>query len=168
MGHKNGSNGVDTVDLKLIRILQDNPRASYAELARLADMNESTTRRRVEALFAAGIIAPAIIPNVRRLGYEAVTLIGIKVDLTQIDAVAEKLLANPEITMLLVTLGRYDLFVAVALRSVNEVYNFIVNRSAPLDGVKDTEAFDSTSARKILRDWRVPIEALKDALTPSE
>jgi Lrp/AsnC family transcriptional regulator for asnA, asnC and gidA len=159
---------VDSTDLKLIRILQEHPRASYAEIARLAGMNESTTRRRVEGLFASGVITPAVIPNIRELGYEAVILIGIKVELSRIDAVAETLRAFPEITMLLVTLGRYDIFIAVAFQSVNEVHDFIINRVALLPGVKDTEAFVSTSALKILRDWRVPVEALEDAHVPAE
>ncbi len=149
---------VDSIDLKLIRILQEHPRASYAEIARLSEMNESTTRRRVEGLFASGVITPAVIPNIRELGFDVVILIGIKVELTQIDMVAETLRSFPEITMLLVTLGRYDIFIAVAFRSVNEVHDFIVNRVALLPGVKDTEAFVSTSTLKILRDWRVPIE----------
>jgi DNA-binding Lrp family transcriptional regulator len=159
---------VDSTDLKLIRILQEHPRASYAEIARLAEMNESTTRRRVEALFASGVITPAVIPNIRELGFDVVILLGIKVELSQIDSVAETLRSFPEITMLLVTLGRYDIFVAVAFRSVNEVHDFIVNRVALLPGVKDTEAFVSTSTLKILRDWRVPDEVIERALTPAE
>lgn len=159
---------VDTVDLKLIRILQDYPRASYAEIARLADMNESTTRRRVESLFSSGIVTPAVIPDVRRIGYETVTLIGIKVDLLHVDSVVKTLRTYPEITMLLITLGRYDVFISVAFRSVNEVYDFLVNRIAPLEGVKDTEAFVSTSTEKILRDWRVPVETVQEALLREE
>jgi DNA-binding Lrp family transcriptional regulator len=168
-GAKKGSlRVVDTTDLKLIRILQEHPRASYAEIARLAEMNESTTRRRVESLFASGVITPAVIPNIRELGYEAVILIGIKVELKQIDAVAETLRSFPEITMLLVTLGRYDIFIAVAFQSVNEIHDFIVNRVALLPGVKDTEAFVSTSTLKNLRDWRVPNEAFDEAAQPGK
>jgi DNA-binding Lrp family transcriptional regulator len=159
---------VDSTDLKLIRILQDHPRASYAELARLAGMNESTTRRRVEALFASGVITPAVIPNIRELGYEAVILIGIKVELKHLDAVAETLRSFPEVTMLLVTLGRYDIFIAVAFQSMNEIHDFVVHRIALLPGVKDTEAFVSTSSLKILRDWRIPDEAIERALEAAE
>jgi Lrp/AsnC family transcriptional regulator, regulator for asnA, asnC and gidA len=165
---KGGASVVDSTDLKLIRILQDHPRASYAEIARLAGMNESTTRRRVESLFASGVITPAVIPNIRELGFEAVILMGIKVELKQLDEVAETLRSFPEVTMLLVTLGRYDIFISVAFRAVNEVHDFIVNRIALLPGVKDTEAFVSMSSLKILRDWRVPDEAIERALESAE
>ena len=165
---KGGASVVDSTDLKLIRILQDHPRASYAEIARLAGMNESTTRRRVESLFASGVVTPAVIPNIRELGFEAVILMGIKVELKQLDEVAETLRSFPEVTMLLVTLGRYDIFISVAFRAVNEVHDFIVNRIALLPGVKDTEAFVSMSSLKILRDWRVPDEAIERALESAE
>ncbi len=36
---------VDTVDLKLIRILQENPRASYAEIARILGGTTDAARR---------------------------------------------------------------------------------------------------------------------------
>ena len=41
---------VDATDFRLIRCLQENPRASYATIARITGLSETTVRRRVDAL----------------------------------------------------------------------------------------------------------------------
>jgi DNA-binding Lrp family transcriptional regulator len=147
---------VDATDRRLIRLLQDDPRASYAELARVLCMSESTVRRRVEGLFASGVISSTVVPDLRQLGLETISLIGIKADLNHIEEIANRLRSLAEVTMVLVTLGSYDLFVAIATRNVEDVYPFLKERIAPLAGVKDVETFVSTSSVKIFRDWRVP------------
>jgi DNA-binding Lrp family transcriptional regulator len=150
---------VDASDRRLVRLLQDHPRASYAELARLAGMSETTVRRRVEGLFAAGVIASSVVPDVRALGY-GLSLIGIRAELNHIEEIANQLRECDEVTMVLVTLGRFDLFVGVALRSVDDIYPFLRERVAPLPGVRDVETFVSPTTVKLFRDWRVPHDDL--------
>ena len=145
---------VDTTDRQLIRLLQDNPRSSYAELARAAGISESTARRRVEGLFATGVIASSVVPDVRALGYE-ISLIGIRASLAS-EEIANRLRDCEAVTMVLLTLGRFDLFVAVALPSVGAIYPFLREEIAPLPGVRDVKTFLAPTSIKIFRDWRVP------------
>lgn len=149
---------IDNIDRQLIRLLQERPRASYAELARLSNVPESTVRRRVESLYEAGTIATTVVPDIGQLGYGAVSLIGIKADLNDIEEIAEYLRQREEVTMVLITLGRLNLFCAVALKSVDDLYPFLREHVAPRHGVGDVETFVSTSSIKLFRDWRVPGE----------
>jgi Lrp/AsnC family transcriptional regulator for asnA, asnC and gidA len=146
---------VDTTDRRLIRLLQDNPRSSYAELARTVGISESTARRRVEGLFADGIIVSSVMPDVRALGYE-ISLIGIRAELGQLEEIASRLRDCEAVTMVLLTLGRFDVFVAVALPSVDAIYPFLREHIAPLPGVRDVETFLAPTSIKFFRDWRVP------------
>ncbi|HUG14057.1 MAG TPA: Lrp/AsnC family transcriptional regulator [Thermomicrobiales bacterium] len=151
---------VDSIDRQLIRLLQERPRASYAELARASGVPESTVRRRVESLYEAGTISTIVAPDIAQLGYEAVSLIGIKADLNHVEEIAEHLRQREEVTMVLITLGRLNLFCGVALRSVEDMYPFLREHVAPLPGVRDVETFVSISTVKLFRDWRVPGEAV--------
>ena len=47
---------VSTTDRRLIRLLQQNARVSFAELSRVTGIPESTVRRRVERMQERGII----------------------------------------------------------------------------------------------------------------
>ena len=147
---------VDTTDRQLIRLLQENPRASYAELARLTQISESTVRRRVENLYASDVIAATVLADVSRLGYGAFSLIGIKADLNHVEALAAHLRACEQVTLVLITLGGYDLFIGVAVERVEDIYAFLQEHLAPMPGVRDVQTFISTSSVKLFRDWRVP------------
>lgn len=151
---------VDSTDLILVRKLLDDPRASYAELSRVAGIAESTAKRRVASLIASGVITPAVIPNVRRLGYRTLTIVGLKVDLNYIQETAEIIRDLPEVTSLHMTMGRYDLHATVASHDLDSMRVFLIEKIAPLPGIRDIESFVSTRALKILRDWRLPPEVI--------
>ena len=149
---------VDQVDLTLVRCLLDNPRASYAEVSRVTGVSETTVKRRVEALIDTGVITPAMIPDVRRLGFQTLAIVGIKVDLNFIQSTAEIIRDLPQVTSIHMTLGRYDLVTTVAERTLDDLRLFLSNEIAPLPGIRDIESFVSARALKILRNWRLSSE----------
>ena len=151
---------LDPTDLQLIRLLQDQPRASHAELSRLTGISISTVRRRVEGLLQSGAITYSVYPNVWRIGYRAVCLIGINADYTRVEEIANELRNIEEVTLVLITLGRYDLFVGVALHDVEDIYPFLRERVATIEGVKDFETFVSGAVVKEFREWRIPQDDL--------
>ena len=157
---------VDSIDLILVRSMLDEPRASYAELARAAGIAESTAKRRVTALIETGVITPAVIPDVRKLGYHTLTIVGMKVDLNHLQSNAEIIRDLPEVTSLHMTMGRFDLHATVATRDLNHMRTFLIEQIAPLPGIRDIESFVSTRALKILRDWRMPPEVVLGGSIP--
>lgn len=157
-GVQGAGQGIDSIDRQLIRLLQERPRASYAELGRLSGVPESTVRRRVESLYEAGTIETMVVPDIGQLGYAAVSLVGIKADLNHIEQIAEYLRQREEVTMVLITLGSLNLFIAVVLKRVEDMYQFLREHVATLEGVRDVETFVSISTIKLFRDWRVPGE----------
>lgn len=159
--------GVDAIDLRLVRHLLESPRASYADLARSIGVSETTARRRVEALIEAKIISPAMIPDVRRLGFTTMAIVGIKVELGLIEQAAEAISSLPQVTSIHMTLGRYDLMATLADRSLENLSNTIIDQIAQLPGIRDVETFVSTRALKILHNWRLPPEIEGEPFLPN-
>lgn len=153
-------------DLHLVRCLLEDPRASYADLARKTGMSETTTRRKVEALIATGVVTPAMIPDVRRLGFTTMAIVGIKVDLNYLSETATAISEMSQVTSIHMTLGRYDLMATMADRSLNDLRATITEHIAPLKGVRDIETFVSTNALKILHNWRLPPETMLEMESP--
>lgn len=147
---------VDKIDIMIVQYMTEHPRASNAEVARAVDVSQTTARRRIDALIEDGVITPAVIPDVRRLGFEVLALIGIKVDLRYLDEAAEEIRRMQSVTSLHMTMGRYELIATVAEPSLEDLRRFMVERIAPLPGIRDTETFVSSRALKLLRDWRLP------------
>lgn len=152
---------LDPTDLKLIRTLQDQPRASHADIARLTGISVSTVRRRVESLLEEGVITHAVYPNVRMIGYRAICLLGINADFSCVESIANQLKAIEEVTLVLITLGSYDLFACIALHKIEDIHPFLTERIATIEGVKNFETFVSASAVKDCREWRIPLADLE-------
>jgi Lrp/AsnC family transcriptional regulator for asnA, asnC and gidA len=158
---------IDRLDLRLIRCLQDNPRAPYSTIARLVGVSETTVKRRVDDLIANRIIQPAMIPNMYRLGYRTRARIGLKVELDRMMEVAEVLRRFPETTGVETTVGRFHITCFVVMQSLDALTRFMVERVAPIEGVRDVEVMIVPRVLKVFADWRLPDEALTEPEDPA-
>lgn len=151
---------VDEVDLNLIRTLQDDPRASYADLARLTGVSQTTARRRVEALLESQVITPAMIPDLHQLGFTTSGFVALNIDANRLYEIAAHIRDLPEVTSLHMTFGRFDLMLFVAQPSLAALREFVVEKIAPISGVMHSEVLISSNILKVLGNWRVPVESV--------
>lgn len=149
---------VDDLDLRLIRCLQEDPRAAYAKIARTVNVSETTVRRRVEGLLASRTITLAMLPDLYTLGYRASAMVGVKADLERVTIIADAIRRFPEVTMVALILGRYDLLFFVAERSLDDLTRFMTEQIAPIRGIRSTETLVAPRVLKVLGDWRVPTD----------
>jgi Lrp/AsnC family transcriptional regulator for asnA, asnC and gidA len=140
--------GLDELDRKVIRILQENGRASNARIARGVGVSEGTVRRRLKRLVQDGLVKVAAFPDPVALGYETEALIGVQVDPDKIDSVATSLTGLAAASLVVVTTGAFDIFAWVTLPSSEELGNFLKSRVGTIQGVRRTETFVSLSVRK--------------------
>lgn len=149
---------LDEVDLQLIRYLQDHPRATYSMISRATDVSETTVRRRVEHLMESRIITSAIIPNVYQLGYRTRAMVALKTDLDRVVEIARQIRAMPEVAFVSTTMGRWDILFFAMAPTLEMLGTFLEERIAPIEGIRETEAFVTPRVLKAFADWRVPIE----------
>ncbi len=149
---------IDDLNLRLIRCLQDDPRASYSTIARLVGVSETTVKRRIDALMESNVISTAVFPNPRRLGFQAQASIGLKTELAQMEAVALALRDLPEVAFVALTLGRYDVMTYVVLPTMDDLVRFIAERIAKIPGVRESETILTPRVYKAFANWRVPID----------
>lgn len=157
------STSVDELDLKLIRILQDNPRAPYSTIARLSDVHESTVKRRIDDLIAREIIFPAMIANVQALGYGTRATIMLKVDVKHLNEVAERISEFPETAYVSIAAGRFNINCLIAVPALEDLNVFLTDRIGSLEGVNDVEVVVNTRVLKAFANWRLPIDQLLDS-----
>lgn len=149
---------VDRIDLLLIRHLQMNPRAPYAQIARSSGVSEPTVKRRIGALIREGYITPSVAPDIRRLGYLGSAYVGIRTDLDKVNEVAEVLSTMEYVTFVATTYGRYNILIATAQPSFDDLDRFIGSQLGSVPGVRDAEVMMISRITKMLGEWRIPIE----------
>ncbi len=139
---------MDELDRKVVKLLQQNGRASNAEVARRVGVSEGTVRRRLKRLIQAGEIRVVAIPDPQKMGYVTEALIGIKVDPDKIESVAARLGEVEDAQYVAATTGAYDIFVWVMVPTSEDLRTFLRERVATLAGVRSSETFVSLSVKK--------------------
>ncbi len=147
---------VTDTDRAIIRLLQQNARISYAELSRATGIPESTVRRRMDRLQHRGVIEFAMLADPSRLGYDLRAMIGLKVELRQLEEIAETLRGMNEVTFAAFLTGNFDIMVQVVVRSQEALVEFLTQRLAPIAGVRSSETFVMPYIIKPTTAWVLP------------
>lgn len=142
------SHALDELDYKIVLQLQDDGRESLPRVARRLGVSEGAIRRRVKRLLEDDFIRVIAVPNPSRLGFEAVALIGLQVELGRIDQVAERLAEMRDVQFVAVTTGVYNVFAWVTVPSVEDLCNFIKAQLASVAGVIRSESFINLEIKK--------------------
>jgi Lrp/AsnC family transcriptional regulator, regulator for asnA, asnC and gidA len=156
---------VTSTDRAIIRLLQENARISYAELSRATGIPESTVRRRMERLQQRGIIEFAMLADPAKLGYEIRAMIGVRVELTRLNEIAEMLRTMNEVTFAAFLTGSFDVMIQVVVQSQEALVEFLTQRVARIEGVRSTETFVMPWVIKPVTSWILPDFQEPDVVT---
>lgn len=155
---------VTDTDRAIIRLLQQNARMSYAELSRETGIPESTVRRRMDRLQQRGVIEFAMLADPSRLGYDLRAMIGLKVELRQLEEIAGTLRGMPEVTFAAFLTGNFDITIQVVVRSQEALVEFLTQRLAPIGGVRSSETFVMPYVIKPMTAWVLPAAEPEEAV----
>ena len=132
---------MDPIDAEIIKILQDDGRASNAGIARKLMVSEGTVRRRLKKLVEDEFIQIIALPDPRKMGYESQALLGVQVEPDKKGDVANNLSNLGEVNWVAITTGTYDVFAWVTLPSAEALGLFLRNDIGSIPGVRKTETF---------------------------
>ena len=141
------------LDRAIMMRLQVDGRESNAEIARHLGVSEGTVRRRIKRLLEEDVVRVTAVPNPPKLGFNALALIGLQVDLSKLDAVSTTLAKMSDVHFVAFTTGTYDIFIRVMLPSAEELNNFIKTRLASIPGIVHSETFVNLETKKRTFGW---------------
>ncbi|MFD7612394.1 Lrp/AsnC family transcriptional regulator [Streptomyces sp. NPDC059828] len=146
---------LDTVDRTLIRLLQQDGRASYTDLGREVGLSAPAVRARVARLTENGLLQFAAVTDPLRLGLPVMALLGIKVHGLPREVIAA-LERIPGVIYLVATAGSFDLFAEVVCRTMDELFVIINDEIRTLPGVREVESFPYFGIHVHRFTWDVP------------
>jgi DNA-binding Lrp family transcriptional regulator len=133
---------MSNLDRAIIRTLQADGRRSYLSIAGELGVSEKTVRKRVNDLRTNGVIEITTVTDPQLLGYGAMALVGVRLDGTRAASeIASELALLDAVDYVVVTTGRYGLFVEVVCRDSRELLATVQGEIAPAGGVRETEIF---------------------------
>ncbi len=131
---------MDDLDLLILNTLQEDGRTPFTQIAKKCGVAESTIRSRYASLVERGIAQTITVIDPFEVGYDAPALIGIFIKPGAIDSVVQALEQQiPEISYLVLTLGRYDLMVEVFCKDRENLTDLITKKIQAIPGIRATE-----------------------------
>jgi Lrp/AsnC family transcriptional regulator for asnA, asnC and gidA len=131
---------LDPIDSKIIKMLQDDGRRSYSEIAEAVDRTEVTIRRRVRRLINEGIIKRfTVILDPLKIGRKIRTIIRVKTSMKEATVVADKLKGYDEVEEAYFLDGACGLMLKVTVDDLAHLRQFLENRLGKISGLGEVE-----------------------------
>lgn len=130
----------DQADRAILEVLKDDGRESFQRIADRLGLNESSVRRRFERLRASRCVDIVTLVQSAALGMGAETFLTVKVSPDRLDAVAQQLARYPFVRYLAALLDDNALLCEVITTSVDDLFSFVTDSLAHLDGVEGWSA----------------------------
>ena len=137
---------------RIVEILQQDGRRSYAAIAKEVGLSEAAIRTRVQRLLDGGVMQIVAVTDPLQLGFRRQAMIGVRTD-GDLLAVADKLTELPEVDYLVTTAGTFDLLCEVVCEDDDHLLELITQRMRGMPGVVSTETFVYLKLNKQHYDW---------------
>ena len=130
---------LDETDIGILRILRQNARTPFLEIAKKLRISESTIRKRVKDLEQKGVIKKySAIVEPSKLGYGSVALVGIDVKPEKFLEVAKRLTDFDNIKFVATSTGDHMIMTEIWMENSNDLRNFISAKIESIEGVTRT------------------------------
>ncbi|OKY77246.1 MAG: DNA-binding transcriptional regulator Lrp family [Candidatus Methanohalarchaeum thermophilum] len=129
---------MDEKDRKIIKLLQENSRRPFTEIAEKLDVSEATIRKRVQELEKEGIIQKYTLKvKPEKLGYDAVTLLGLDVEPEKLLRVTETIKSMKEVKNVSICTGDHMVMAKIWANDNEHLNEIISKKIGKIEGVKD-------------------------------
>ncbi|HSK94865.1 MAG TPA: Lrp/AsnC family transcriptional regulator [Candidatus Angelobacter sp.] len=130
---------LDDLDKAIIKCLQLDGRRPFAQIGRELKVPEATVRQRAERLISRGVVQVVGVTDPLAMGFQQPALIGLKVEPGRLEQVADRIAELEEVTYVVITAGRFDLFCEVVCEDNEHLLRVLTERLAEIEGIISTE-----------------------------
>lgn len=135
---------IDDIELKILRLLQEDGRLSYADISKALKIPQSTVRFKVNKLTKEGYIKKFIaILDPVKLGYPIIMIMLLKTDPKKFNGIFNEISGIKEIHHMFQITGKYDIIAIFHAKNMEHVGE-LSNRIKGLEGVLDSEVLLAT------------------------
>ncbi len=147
-----GAHALDDVSKRIIEQLQEDGRRAYAAIGKAVGLSEAAVRQRVQRLIDHGVMQIVAVTDPLQVGFHRQAMIGVRAD-GDLEAVADDLVALPEIDYVVITAGSFDLLVEAVCEDDEALLRLVSSTMRSIPGVRSTETFVYLKLRKQLYNW---------------
>ena len=136
---------IDELDEKILKLITQNARIPFLEVARECGVSGAAIHQRVQRLMNIGVLSGSeFIVNPQKMGYNTCAFMGIYLEKAKYHSqVVEALMKIPEIIECHMTTGQYAIFIKLQTKTNNHLKKLIDEQLQEIEGIARTETFIS-------------------------
>ena len=138
--HSCSETDMDDLDRAIIEVLRADGRAAFSVVAGQIGLDETTVRRRFEAMLTRGCVRVQTLAPAAALGFTSEVLLNISVEPPKLGHVSERLASFAGVRFVAATLSGSSLLCEMIQPSQDALFKFLTHTLASLDGVRGWQA----------------------------
>jgi Lrp/AsnC family transcriptional regulator for asnA, asnC and gidA len=143
---------LDDLNKRIVELLQQDGRMSYAALAKLVGLSEAAVRQRVQRLLDNDVMQIVAVTDPLRLGFARQVMVGLKVA-GDLHSVADALTKVAEVDYVVICAGGYDLLAELVCTDDEHLLTLLNDKIRAIPGVTGTETFVYLKLAKQIYSW---------------
>ena len=142
----------DDVSKAIIEQLQEDGRRPYAAIGKAVGLSEAAVRQRVQKLIDSGVMQIVAVTDPMQVGFHRQAMVAISAT-GDIELVAKRLAAIPEVVYLVVIAGSFDVLAEIVVTDDDHLLELINEQIRTIPGVLRTETFLYLKLTKQTYNW---------------
>ena len=147
------SQKIDKLDKKRLRLIAEDARIPFLEVARICKVSGAAIHQRIQKLYNNGVLKGSqFIMEPEKIGFETCAFMGLKLkDPENFDVAVEGLKKIPEVVECHYTTGNFDMFIKIYAKNNHHLLDIIHDQLQPL-GLSSSEtliSFNTVISRQI-------------------
>ena len=136
---------IDSLDKRIIKMITQNARVPYLEVARECNVSGAAIHQRIQKLTKIGVITGSKFTiEPKKIGYKTCAYMGIFLEQASLyKDVLKELKKIPEITQCHFTTGNYSVFIKIFARDNEHLKTILSDKIQLIPGIARTETFIS-------------------------
>jgi Lrp/AsnC family transcriptional regulator for asnA, asnC and gidA len=151
MSEREGPVKLDATAKRIIELLQEDGRISYAAIAKAVGLSEAAARARVQKLLDSEVMQVVAVTDPTQVGFTRQAMIGVRTEGDPMK-VGDRLALVPEVDYVVTTAGSFDLLVEVVCEDDPHLLD-VIRQVRELDGVVSSETFVYLKLNKQHYNW---------------
>ena len=146
-----GSVRLDATAKRIIELLQEDGRISYAAIAKAVGLSEAAARARVQKLLDSDVMQVVAVTDPTQVGFTRQAMIGVRTEGDPMK-VGDRLAEVSEVDYVVTTAGSFDLLVEVVCEDDPHLLD-VIRQVRELEGVVSSETFVYLKLNKQHYNW---------------
>jgi len=146
-----GSVRLDATAKRIIELLQEDGRISYAAIAKAVGLSEAAARARVQKLLDSDVMQVVAVTDPTQVGFTRQAMIGVRTEGDPMK-VGDLLAQVPEVDYVVTTAGSFDLLVEVVCEDDPHLLD-VIRQVREINGVVSSETFVYLKLNKQHYNW---------------